>query len=161
MDDFRRYKDKIGELGQQYVQHAAKNMQPTKFYESYGSSIPHLSFMAKKIFGISLANECAELDWNHFKKNRTKDRSQLSTEKVHKLITVQCAQTLKEKLYLPHKNEYAKWTEADELCELSKSTTRSTTTVSVDFKNFVENWEQESINTKNNAHEELLRRKYM
>ena len=44
---------------------------------------------------------------------------------------------------------------------LSKSTTRSTSTVSVDFINFVDNWEQESTSTQNYAHEELLRRKYM
>jgi len=161
MEEFQLYKDKSGELAMQYVQDAAKSMAPTKFYESYGSSIPNLSFMAKKIFGICLANECSELDWHHFKLNRTKDRSLLSAEKVHKLITVQSAQVVREKLYLSYKTEAAKWTNADEICELGKKLMDSAATVAVNFNNFVEDWENESKLTKNKAHEDKLSQKYL
>ena len=161
MQEFQDYKNKSGELSMSYVQEAAKNMTPTQFYESYGSSIPNLSFMAKKIFGICLANECSELDWHHFKLNRTKGRSRLSAEKIHKLITVQSAQIAKEKLYHSYKEEAAKWTLADEVCELSKRLMDSAAIVAVNFNNFIEIWENESMYTKNKAHEDKLSQKYL
>ena len=114
-----------------------------------------------KIFGICLANECSELDWHHFKLNRTKGRSRLSAEKIHKLITVQSAQIAKEKLYHSYKEEAAKWTLADEVCELSKRLMDSAAIVAVNFNNFIEIWENESMYTKNKAHEDKLSQKYL
>ena len=158
--EYRSYKNKIGELSSDYVNRAASTMSPTEFYESYGSSIPNLTFMAKKIFGICLANECSELNWHHFKLNRTKGRSLLKTETVHKLITVQSVGVLRENLIHDYRKEMSKWTEADEICKLSKDINESRAVISVRFLNFLEQWEFTAKCTKNKAHEDLLLHKY-
>ena len=59
-----------------------------------------------------------------------------------------------------YKVELAKWTEADEMCKLSNAIAHSRTIVSVNFNNFIEEWEAESIMTKYQAHEDRLTDKY-
>ena len=61
---------------------------------------------------------------------------------------------------MAHKYELAKWTEEDELCKLGYDLEASRVIRVVDFKNFIENWEEESIVTKNAAHERKLNDKY-
>ena len=45
-NEFRAYKNKV-ELSAPYVIFGASTMSPTEFLESYGSSLPNLSFMAE------------------------------------------------------------------------------------------------------------------
>lgn len=105
-------------------------------------SVPHLTFMARKILSICLANEASELNWHHFQLNRTKGRSKLKTHTVHKLVTIQSAAVLRENMLHDYKVEIAKWTEADEMCKLSNDITESREIVSVNFLNYFEEWEQ-------------------
>lgn len=74
--------------------------------------------------------------------------------------TLHRAAVLRENMVHNYKVELAKWTEADEMCKLSNAIAHSRTIVSVNFNNFIEEWEAESIMTKNQAHEDRLTDKY-
>ena len=116
--------------------------------------------MAKKIFLVSIANEAAELNWKQYKDNSTKNRSALLPDKVHKLICIQAAATLREHQLNGFKYEAAKWTIDDEVCKLSKQVEMSRDNIIVKFLNYQEDWEEDKIRTKNRAHESLLNDKY-
>lgn len=61
---------------------------------------------------------------------------------------------------MAHKYELDKWTEVDELRKLSYDSEASRVIQVIDFKAFIENWEEESIVTKITAHERKLYDKY-
>jgi hypothetical protein len=95
-----------------------------------------------------------------YKDNSTKNRSALLPDKVHKLICIQAAATLREHQLNGFKYEAAKWTIDDEVCKLSKQVEMSRDNIIVKFLNYQEDWEEDKIRTKNRAHESLLNDKY-
>ena len=60
-------------------------------FPDIGIATMELTYMAKKIFLVSIANEAAELNWKQYKDNSTKNRSALLPDKVHKLICIQAS----------------------------------------------------------------------
>ena len=48
-EQLRKYKDKIGDFLQPDVQEAVKITLPSQFWENYGTSVPELQQMAKRI----------------------------------------------------------------------------------------------------------------
>jgi hypothetical protein len=160
MGQLNMYKKKEGHFSRPCAVRAAQTVQPTTFFMTYGIETMELTYMAKKIFFVSIANEAAELNWKQYKDNCTKSRSALLPDKVHKLISIQAAATLRGNQLHGFKYEAAKWTIDDEVCKLSKQVEISRDNVVVKFLNFQEDWEEDKIRTKNRAHESLLNDKY-
>lgn len=156
----RTYKNKIGHFSKPCAARSAKNLQPTEFFETYGMATMELTFMARRIFRTSISNDAAELNWKHFKDNCTKARARLGSENVHKLISIQGAQLIRERGLHDFKVETAKWTLEDEICKLTAHLEFSREINVINFNNFKEDWEDDKINTKNKAHETLLNDKY-
>jgi hypothetical protein len=160
MGQLNTYKKKEGHFSRPCAVRAAQTVPPTTFFKTYGIATMELTYMAKKIFLVSIANEAAELNWKQYKDNCTKSRSALLPDKVHKLICIQAAATLRENHLNGFKYEAAKWTTDDEVCKLSKQVEMSRDNIIVRFLNYQEDWEEDKIRTKNRAHESLLNDKY-
>ena len=156
----RIYKKKEGLFAKPCATRSAKQLQPSAFFETYGLATAELTYMAKKIFHVSISNDAAELNWKQYKDNCTKARCRLDTGTVNKLICIQAAQVLREKCLHDFKLEAAKWTHDDEICRLSSQIEASRFTSVISFNNFREDWEDDKINTQNKAHEDLLNDKY-
>ena len=82
-------------------------------------------------------------------------------ETVHKSITVQQDAALQYQCYHDYKRELAKWTIEDELFKLDKQIQESRTARVLYFKNFIEEWETERINIKNDKCRSSRSEKYM
>ena len=117
--------------------------------------------MAKHIFSIALSNDASEINWKHYKDCSTKERSRLTPEAVHKTITIQQDAALQYQCYNDYKRELAKWTIEDELFKLDKQIQQSRTARVLHFKNFIEEWETNRINLKNDTCKISLLEKYM
>ena len=160
MGQLRSFKDKTGHFARACAPNAAKSMLPSAFFETYGVEAMELKYMAKRLFYISISNDAAELNWKHHKDNSTKMRARLHADKVHKLISIQSAATLRENILRDEKLQALKWTLDDEVCKLSKEVEDSRDRIVANFLNYKEDWEDEKIRTKNRAHEGLLNDKY-
>ena len=160
MGQLRSFKDKTGHFARACAPNAAKSMLPSAFFETYGIEAIELKYMAKRLFYISISNDAAELNWKHHKDNSTKMRARLHADKVHKLISIQSAATLRENILRDEKLQALKWTLDDEVCKLSKEVEDSRDRIVANFLNYKEDWEDEKIRTKNRAHEGLLNDKY-
>jgi hypothetical protein len=160
MGQLRLFKDKRGQFGRPCAPNAAKNMSPSTFFLTYGIDTIELTYMAKKLFHISISNDAAELNWKQYKDNSTKMRSSLHADTVHKLISIQAGAVLRENILRDDKLEALKWTLDDEVCKLNKEVEDSRDRIVANFLNYQEDWEDEKIRTKNRAHESLLNDKY-
>ena len=125
---------KRGDFSQPDVQEDAKVTLPSQFWENYGASVPELQLMAKHIFSIALSNDASEINWKHYKDCSTKERSRLTPETVHKIITIQQDAALQYQCYHDYKRELAKWTIDDEVKQIQQSRTAQV----LRFKNFIE-----------------------
>jgi hypothetical protein len=85
----------------------------------------------------------------------------LTPEAVHKTITIQQDAALQYQCYNDYKRELAKWTIEDELFKLGKQIQQSRTARVLHFKNFIEEWETNRINLKNDTCKISLLEKYM
>ena len=140
---------------------ATKVTLPSRFWENYGASVPELQQMAKHIFSIALSKDASEINWKHYKDCSTKERSRLTPENAHKTITIQQDAALQYQCYHDYKRELAKWTIEDELFKLDKHIQQSRTAQVLHFKNFIEEWETNRINLKNDTCKISLLEKYM
>jgi hypothetical protein len=148
MGQLNTYKKKEGHFSRPCAVRAAQTVPPTTLFKTCGGATMELTYMAKKIFLVSIANEAAELNWKQYKDNCTKSRSALLPDKVHKLICIQAAATLRENHLNGFKYEAAKWTTDDEVCKLSKQVEMSRDNIIVRFLNYQEDWEEDKIRTK-------------
>ena len=139
---------------------AASDSSFSAFYESYGSSKPALRFMALGIAAIATSNESAEIDWNYFKLNKDKTKARMHTNTVKKLITVQSASRLKELEFQGFRQQLDKGTDEDAFIKLGGDIEASAKIVPLTFKNWIEDWEIDSISIKNDVNEQRLLSKY-
>lgn len=160
MGQLRSFKDKTGQFARLCAPVAARTMFPTSFFLIYGIDTVELTYMAKRLFLISISNDAAELNWKQYKDNSTKMRSKLKPDTVHKLISIQAAAVLRENILREEKLQALKWTLEDEICKLGKELQASRDNIVAKFLNYKEDWEDEKIRTKNRAHEGLLNDKY-
>jgi len=139
---------------------AASDSSFSAFYDSYGSSKPELRFMALRIAAIATSNESAEIDWNYFKLNKDKTKARMHTNTVKKLITVQSASRLKELEFEGFRQQLDKGTDEDAFIKLGGDIEASAKIVPLTFKNWIEDWEIDSISIKNDVNEQKLLSKY-
>ena len=159
-EQYRQYNSKLGEYGATYMKKAASFSSFSAFYESYGSSTPELRFMALRIAAIATSNESAEINWHYFKLNKDKTKARMNTKTVRKLITIQSAARLKELKFEGFRQQLDKWTDEDAFIKLGGDIEASARIVPLTFKNWIEDWEIDSISIKNDVNEQKLLRKY-
>ena len=63
MEQLNTYKKKEGHFSRPCAVRAAQTVPPTTFFKTCGVATMELTYMAKKIFLVSVANEAAELNW--------------------------------------------------------------------------------------------------
>jgi len=116
--------------------------------------------MALRIAAIATSNESAEIDWNYFKLNKDKTKARMHTNTVKKLITVQSASRLKELEFEGFRQQLDKGTDEDAFIKLGGDIEASAKIVPLTFKNWIEDWEIDSISIKNDVNEQKLLTKY-
>jgi hypothetical protein len=159
-EQYRQYKSKFGEYGLTYMKKAASDSSFSSFYTMYGSSTPELRFMALRIAAIATSNESAEINWHYFKLNKDKTKARMNTETVRKLITIQSAARLKELKFEGFRQQLDKWTNENAFVKLGGDIEASSKIVPLTFKNWIGDWEIDSIFTKNDVNDKKLLYKY-
>jgi hypothetical protein len=161
LNEYRNYKDKVGEWSLDATWSAADVMRADDFWRIYCAFSPLLQYAATRILEQVCSNSASERNWKDYKLVSSKARSQLSVDKVKMLIKVHNGLKIEQADLESWRGEMMKWTEADEMCKLNLSLVQAAAIVALRFKNWIEDeWEFQAIITKNNATIDALSVKY-
>jgi hypothetical protein len=160
--EYQLFRDKLGDFSLPVIQQAAIVTHMSDWYRMYASFVPLLQSVGIRVGGQRQGAGASERNWHDYKTVRTKLRSQMSSETVHKLITVKTQMLIEERELSNWKLEIAKFTEEDEFIKLDNRITASAAASRqlIPFSNYQETWEHNAMLSKNAAQRLVLLKKY-
>ncbi|KAF3509275.1 hypothetical protein F2Q69_00003332 [Brassica cretica] len=91
--EINKYKNKEDNFGTPWVVKGCEefkdNYDPFEWWNTYGTSVPNLQRMAKRILSLTTSSSGCERAWSSFEGIHTKKRNWLSTSRMNNLVFVQ------------------------------------------------------------------------